>query len=161
MKIHLFFIAIALLLATACGDDDVLNLDANSSDTLIFGIAYGFCAGDECVRLFKLEDEELYKTNFERLVAGEPIDFDDTPLSEADYELANPLRRQIPDALLTTRDTILGIPDAYDQGTIYIEVENENESRYWLLDTNVEALPVNIQPYAEQVTDVWRQLIEQ
>ena len=161
MKIQTVIAIMVLLFATACNDEDISDLNVNNSDTLTFGVVYGFCFGDECVQLFKLEDDELYKTNFERFVAEEPINFDGAPLPEADYELANPLRQQFSDALLNTRDTILGIPDAYDQGGIFIQLETDNVSRYWMLDTNIEALPTEVQPYAKQVFDVWLELTEE
>jgi hypothetical protein len=151
---------ILLLLIGACEKEDIQQSNS-SNETLIFGLSYGFCLGDECVRLFKIEDGELFaEAGVERLRLDEPIPFQTEALPEQDYERALPLLNDFPELLTTAQDTIYGSPDAADQGSIFLQWQSEDINRFWLLDTRVDALPEELRNYAERVKTITEELSE-
>ncbi|MEL6718443.1 MAG: hypothetical protein AAFO82_12130 [Bacteroidota bacterium] len=157
-NISLFGLIVVFLLSSAmsCEKDEVQELETDA--TLIFGIVYGFCQGD-CAQLFKLEGEELFEDDgVDRLQLEEVIQFKDIPRSTADYELAIPLRTDFPESLIGRTDTIIGIPNAYDQGGIYLQYQDDITDRFWYIDTNLEALPEELRPYIDKVKKVWAEL---
>lgn len=157
-NISILALVVLFLLSSAmsCEKDEIQKLETDA--TLIFGLVYGFCQGD-CAQLFKLEGDNLYEDDgIDRLQAEQPLLFKETPLSSADYNLAISLRSDFPESLLNNQDTIIGIPNAYDQGGIYIEYKDDEIDRFWMLDTNLDALPEDLRPYADRVKDVWEEL---
>lgn len=142
----------------SCEKDEVQELE--SETTLVFGLVYGFCQGD-CAKLFKLEGDNLYEDDgINRLQPEEPLLFKEEPLSNTAYDLAASLRSEFPESLINNPDTIIGIPNAYDQGGIYIEYKDGINDRFWMLDTNLDALPENLRPYANRVKDIWSELTQ-
>ncbi len=120
--------------------------------TLIFGEAYGFCAGD-CAHFYQINDQHLLKDNIEQYESTPP-GFDSTPLSTADYELAKPLLVDFPAFLLGNTNQTFGCPDCADQGGIHIYYSNNTASFFWHIDTNVDNQPPEIRDYIKQLRDV-------
>ena len=159
-NISILALAAIFLLSSAmsCEKDEIQELENDA--TLIFGLVYGFCQGD-CAQLFKLEGDNLYEDDgIDRLQAEQTLLFKETPRSSTDYDLAAVLRSDFPENLINNPDTIIGIPNAYDQGGIYIEYKDGETDRFWMLDTNLDALPENLRPYADRVKNIWSELTQ-
>ncbi|MEN0049140.1 MAG: hypothetical protein AAF806_18925 [Bacteroidota bacterium] len=159
-NISILALILVFLLSSAmsCEKDEVL--ESENDTTLIFGLVYGFCQGD-CAQLFKLEGDNLYEDDgIDRLQAEQVLLFKETPLSNVKYDLATSLRSDFPASLINNPDTIIGIPNAYDQGGIYIEYQNGEVDRFWMLDTNLDALPEDLRPYADRLKEVWTELTQ-
>ena len=55
---------LTVFMLTSCEKDD--NLELSTSDYIIFGHFYGKCVGEQCIEIFRLENEKLFedtKTN--------------------------------------------------------------------------------------------------
>ncbi|MEM6764639.1 MAG: hypothetical protein AAF655_06930, partial [Bacteroidota bacterium] len=124
-------------------------------DFLIFGDAYGFCLGN-CTNLYKIEDGLLFADDIEEAsnIYLPQIDFLPNPMPEEAFEIAKPLTYSFPEELWAEKDSVIGIPDAYDQGTIVLEAQNEAETRRWYIDTNEGALPDYLVGYIKEVKKV-------
>lgn len=126
--------------------------ELNPEVTLVFGEAYGFCAGD-CAHFFEIKNNSLYKDNIESYGVNFPT-FDATPLSASDYEIAYELIVKFPQYLLDNTNQTFGCPDCVDQGGIHI-FYNLGEQQYsWHIDTFVDNQPIEIRDYLKQLRDV-------
>lgn len=136
-----------VLLTTSCERN---NLDPAA--TLIFGEAYGFCAGD-CAHFFQISNKHIYKDNIDRFGTDLPT-FDDIPLSGSDYELAESLLANFPSYLLDNPNVTLGCPDCADQGGIHIYYIQGTNTYFWHIDTFIDNQPAEIRDYLSQMRDV-------
>ena len=132
----------------SCGDDDITL----SSDYLIFGHFYGFCIGDQCVQIYKLDDKKLYEDsnkNYPRhdaMYEGAYVALDPTIYSEVkDLEDFFPLE------LLQETDTIIGCPDCADGGGLYVAIKNDSVQRYWLIDQMKGNVPDYLHDFMDRV----------
>lgn len=152
MKKIVQFVCLSLVLL-ACEQDETPIL--THSEYLIFGDTYGFCFG-ECAYLYKLTDQALFEDDSitRYYPTLEELSFKEMPLPKADFRLAEDLADRFPLALLFNSDSIIGIPDAYDQGGLYLELGRNGDTHWWLLDNDLNNLPKDIQPYAAQVQQV-------
>jgi hypothetical protein len=130
MKKALLFLAI--LLAFGCKKETTLE----TSDYFIFGTAYGFCAGSECVTLFKLEDQQLYaddNAGYTDLSASDQP-FQTTSLPADKVALAEALQAQVPASLYEKPDGNVGCPDCRDQGLLFVKIKTGETVREWRID---------------------------
>jgi hypothetical protein len=159
---------LALLGCPACNSPDVASpevypaygLADASTDTFIFGRYSGFCpAGTDCTQLYKVTGYALYEDHVVYL-RDHPtaIEFKKHPLPDAQYELATGLSAKIPLELLTSTTEIIGQPDAFDQGGIYLELLRDGIRKRWYLDTEPSNLPAGVRPYLQEITQVLAQL---
>lgn len=123
---------------------------------LIFGIYYGFCAGN-CTHIYKLEDGELYQDNVDHL-NPEQLTFELSPLPEEDYISAKVVLENFPEKLLDEEEDYIGLPDAHDQGGYYIEYRKEDIHRFWRIDTVDSRIPAYLANYMDLVQSVVNQL---
>jgi hypothetical protein len=115
------------------------------TDFLIFGYFYGECIGEDCVKYFKLEPNELqqglnepYASTFFPL----PYDGDFPTLrDQADFDAVNDLIDFLPVQLLEENGNIMGQPDAGDWGGYYVEWFTNGETYSWLIDTQQDNTP--------------------
>ncbi len=155
--ISLFLIAI-FTLSCEKEEDCCTPLEAEEDRTLIFGTYFGFCLGD-CTHLFKIEKGEVFPDQgIERLNVNEALTFSAVPLSIEDYNKAKTLLDNFPEPLLDEEETTIGIPDAYDQGGIFLQLTENETVRSWYLDSNIEALPKYLRAYATMVKEVTTKL---
>jgi len=145
-KLAPFFL---LLLLSACAKE---KMPGSEDDLFAFGTGYGFCAGD-CAHLYQIRQEKLYPDNINNLYL-DPITFAGTPLPDSSYQHARALPSALPDYLLQHPNQTFGCPDCYDQGVIYVELNEKGTKTFWKLDPSVSALPVEVQPFAQQILDV-------
>ncbi len=149
---------IVLLSITACSsDDDDLTREIAHPTTdnyIIFGHFYGFCAGEECVEIFKLTPTALSedkKDGYPNWKEGYEGDF--VALSNEKFEAVTGLFTSVPEALLAVQDTVLGCPDCTDGGGVYIEYKNGSDQRYWLIDQFQQDIPDDVYQIVEEVNN--------
>ncbi len=119
---------------------------------LIFGHFYGECIGEECVEIFKLDNENLYEDMNDRYPAAQ--DFYDGNFKIMDnrlFEKVKGLRSLFPDELLTMEDHVIGQPDAGDWGGLYIEYSADDLRKFWLIDQMKENTPAFLHPFIDSV----------
>ena len=67
-KLILAFSCVLLLMS--CGDDK------SEREFIIFGHIYGFCFGEQCIELFKLTDDALYRRSEKMSITATEFDFE-------------------------------------------------------------------------------------
>jgi len=151
--LKLFFLLILpLALFTAC-DKEGNNLKVEA-DYLIFGHAYGFCVGEKCIEIFKLEDGQLYEDANDNYPGSTDFyDADFSTLSNELYEQVSNLEDDFPSILLDETDTVIGEPDAGDWGGLYIEYKAGDFRKFWLLDLNKNNVPESYHNFIDAVTE--------
>lgn len=143
---YLFF----LLLFISCGDEEVN--DPRENDYLIFGHFYGECIGEYCVEIYKLEDGKLYEdTNDNYPSNSGPYIGDFLELSQDQYNLVKDLNGHIPEELIEIMDIIVGCPDCSDGGGVYLEIKEDGEIRYWMIDQFINNIPETIHGLVKEV----------
>ncbi len=138
MKIFVSLLITSLFFLTSCKKED----SNPGIDYLIFGHFYGFCQGEECIEIFKLDEEKLYEdTNDTYPSADDFYEGDFVELSNERYQVVSDLLDYFPSDLLDETDTVLGAPDASDGGGLYIEISQNGVRDFWLLDQFKENVP--------------------
>lgn len=145
---NLIFIAIMSLLVS-CSKETVKPVN---TDPLVFGKYCGFCGGD-CAWLYKIEGGKIYP-DLVNSYNQESLKFSATPLSNDKYDKAKVLLSSLPEYLLAHKDTTLGCPDCYDQCAYYVEIMKGGVKSYWIIDTEINALPDEIKPFVQQMSQI-------
>ncbi|MGB0929904.1 MAG: hypothetical protein ACPGVB_03960 [Chitinophagales bacterium] len=134
--LSLLFCLFLIVSQTACKEDEIPDIPIEESDDyLIFGTIYGECIGEECVTLYKIQNSQIFEDNTEFVALGE-IPFSETPLPQSKFNIAQELLVVFPSKLLTSEERTYGCPDCHDQGTVYIELEEEDIKTIWRIDTD-------------------------
>lgn len=146
-----------LLLAGSCAKQSAPM--AIESTYLIFGHAYGHCAGEACVETFLLRDGQLFEDTLDHYSKETPYEGHWVELSNDLYRQAENLPDQLPDSLLQLPSQTFGTPDAYDQGGYYIELaDGSGGIRAWQLDTDLNNLPEYLHPLAGRLSELLRDI---
>lgn len=117
---------------------------------LLFGKFAGMCWGETCVEIFKIENENLYEDTTDQYPFGSaPYNGVYILLSSTEYDLVKDLINYVPSELFSESDTIIGMPDAYDQGGYYLELRNSVETRFWLIDTDQDNIPSYLHAFTD------------
>ena len=138
---------------SGCKKDDAQPAEY---DYLVFGKYYGFCGGENCIEVFKIENGVLYEDSSDVYPAGAPYQGAYVALSAAQYNLVKDLVNEIPAQLLNEPNGHIGIPDAYDQGGFVVEVKENGTVKYWRIDTHSAAIPA----YLASFNDTLRSYID-
>jgi hypothetical protein len=142
-------IALILLLAIGLVSCEKTELEP---DYFVFGHFFGFCAGEQCIEIFKVEDGKLYEDNKDTYPSQtEPYEGNWTLLADSLYQSVTHLEGMLPQGLVDTSATVIGVPDAYDQGGLYIGQRLNGEERFWLLDLGFQELPAYMQSFRDSV----------
>ncbi|HEX8357331.1 MAG TPA: hypothetical protein VF610_07975 [Segetibacter sp.] len=124
-----------------------------------FGTAYGRCAAN-CANFFMVKDEKVYADDMSRFNNNQELVFKSTPMSAEKYLLAKQLLESFPDVLKNNPNKTVGCPDCHDQGRVYIEYKINGEKKFWNIDPEPSAQPVEIRDYIQKlrstVTDLER-----
>ena len=139
-------IGLSALLVSFCSKEDGLTL--NDNDYFVFGHFYGFCIGEDCVKVFKLTKDQLFEDTTDNYLA---TDFDFIPMGKEKFELVKDLIHAIPDQLLKEDKGTIGCPDCADQGGLYIEISNKGRIQSWRIDQNKSAVPTYLNDLMDQV----------
>lgn len=141
---------IIIFMFSFCSEENIKE----SKEFLIFGHFYGFCLGEQCILIFKLENDRLYMDQNKTYPRYD--EFYDASFVELDskyYERVNDLEIYFPAQLLNESDTIIGCPDCADGGGLYIEYKTETIHRYWLIDQDRSRVPQDLHEFMQQVND--------
>jgi len=122
------------------------------TNDLIFGHFYGFCAGEQCIEIFKLTNNALYEDKNDTYpIQNNFYAGDFMKLDQSKFELVKSLREQIPDQLLHELDTVFGWPDVADGGGIYLEIKNDTIHRFWIIDQVESNIPAYLRPFKVKI----------
>lgn len=111
-------------------------------DALVFGYFYGMCSGNNCVKIFKLTDSEVFvnaSSKYPSVDSLYPESYMLLPPSK--FNLVKDLKGYFPTALLQETKRVIGMPDAGDWGGFYIETIIQGQRRFWLLDKMKSNVP--------------------
>ena len=81
----------------------------------------------------------------------------DTPLSDEAYDMALDLVLDFPEELWNDDTEVFGIPDAYDQGGIFVSYNRNGTVKSWTIDTQIQAItdaPDYVKAYTTQIKNV-------
>ncbi|KAA3439443.1 hypothetical protein [Rufibacter hautae] len=145
----LLSICLLFLALTACKEQEDALFE--SPDYLVFGHYYGFCGGENCVEIFKIENMTLFEDTRDRYPGGKPYEGDFVPKSAALYEQVKDLPHQVPARLMSEERSIIGSPDAADGGGIYLEVGKGGMVRYFFIDKTRHNVPEYLHPFLDEV----------
>lgn len=145
----LLSIAVVLLFASCDKQDEKTEL---SADYMLFGHFYGFCAGEQCIEIFKVSDSELWEDtkdeypSQQQLYAGDYIQLDQNK-----FELVKSLIEKVPFELTLEKNHVIGAPDASDGGGIYIAIIKDGDVQFWLIDQFDHNIPEYLRPFKDLV----------
>lgn len=140
------FLAMVLLGFNSCKKDPKVN-----PDYFAFGDAHGHCITN-CANFFKISNRAIFADNMERFQGS--LSFQTKPLDNSKYELAKVLEEHFPDFLENNPNQTFGCPDCVDQGGYHIEIRQNNVTRFWHIDTNVNEQPTEIRNYVDELESV-------
>ena len=143
---RLFMIVSSLFLLVSCEKDPVLPVE----DTLVFGHFYGMCAGESCVLTYKLTSTTLHQDTIHNY-SGTDLSF--VQLGDDQFEIASGLLSSFPTELLDETDQVLGCPDCYDQGGLFIEYTGGLGQGSWRLDQTQSDVPSYLHPFMDEVNE--------
>lgn len=116
---------------------------------LIFGEYYGMCQGPECIRYYKIQDNQLHEDTADMYPSSETPPSLAFSLYGGNYPTGV---MQLPSLLpggLYSEGNVIGMPDAYDQGGYYLELNNGFTTRYWKIDRDRATIPVYLHEYCD------------
>ena len=125
----LYILLSILLISLGCTDNNESNL--SDHPTLIFGSSHGFCQGN-CTHLFKYENGEVFRDEMDRFDLSNLVfsDSSDPDITSAAQNVLN----NIPEELKLSDQETYGCPDCADQGTLFIQLTEDENTRQWYLD---------------------------
>ena len=144
------FLILILPLFFSCSEEEM----ADPGQYLIFGHFYGFCFGDQCIQIYKLEGNNLFiDTNKDYPKHNEFYNATFLELGNQYYEPIKDLLDYFPTRILSESDTVFGCPDCADGGGLYIEYKTQDIHRYWIIDQDRRQVPVYLHEFMEQVNN--------
>ncbi|GAA3954774.1 hypothetical protein [Hymenobacter algoricola] len=147
-KILLTITALAAAVLTGCKEERVMP----GQDYLVFGWYHGACQGEGCVDIFKLDKNAglLYEDSTDRYPSSTaPYEGQFGLTSAAQYQLVQDLPALLPHQLLTQPIGTIGQPDFADGGGYYVEITNNGQRKFWLIDTNKDNIPTYLYPFVD------------
>lgn len=151
-KLSMTIILAGILYSSCCREDVEQNISTESY--LIFGHFYGECLGEQCVEIFKLENEKLFEDldalypNSQSIYSGEFTELEDNM-----YQLAKDLVDYIPEELLESTENVFGCPDCADQGGLYIEYKSGILLKHWMIDQSKTGVPGYLHEFMDKVNE--------
>lgn len=138
-------------LAISCEkSEDVDLVDRNES--LVFGRFFGFCQGEKCIEIYRLQNEELAEDQNDYYVRSDTFYSGDFQLLGMEkYKEVKDLREAIPSQLYQEDQIRFGCPDCADQGGIYLEIKSDNFHEFWILDQDKEQIPAYLHEFMDLV----------
>lgn len=124
-----------------------------NSPYFIFGAYFGECLGEQCVEIYMLQAGKLYEDTLDMYpgVAGLPVPAQFELRPDSLYQKVKNLPLAFPSALLDEPETIIGMPDAGDWGGYYVQVKDNEQVRYWMIDRMKSNLPAYLHHFADQL----------
>lgn len=153
MKKILFLALMSTTLFSAC----VRKCTEYSPDMnyFIFGHFYGFCSGEKCIEIYRLQNNQLHEAvndHYPRRDSAYQGNY--VQLSEQFYLDAKELPAAFPTGLWNEPNTVIGNPDETDGGGLYIEYNYNGLRKFWLIDNNEQKVPIAYHAFMEQVRNI-------
>ncbi|SHI63055.1 hypothetical protein SAMN02745146_1229 [Hymenobacter daecheongensis DSM 21074] len=126
-----------------------------TQDYLVFGWYHGFCRGESCIEIFKIDNAagQLYEDTQDKYPASDaPYDGVYALKSPAQYQQVQTLPQQIPAQLRTQPVGIIGQPDFADGGGYYVELYDNGQRKFWLIDTQKNNIPTYLHPFVDELS---------
>ncbi|RYU75625.1 hypothetical protein [Hymenobacter persicinus] len=147
---------LASVLATSLltGCDREKDAPAPSQDYLVFGWYHGFCRGESCIEIFKIDKaaRQLYEDRKDGYPSSEaPYDGRYELLPATQYAQVRQLPQQVPAQLLTQPVGIIGQHDFTDGGGYYVEINENGQRKFWLIDRQKENIPTYLYPFVDEL----------
>lgn len=152
---YLILCCFPLFLLSTCNDDEQITTNS-VEDYLVFG-RYGFECFGNCITVYKLQAGELFADDLE-YGFPETDDFQTTPLSNAQFQIAEVLSAEFPEELLETEQRIFGCPDCVDQGGFYLSLKRNGTVTTWQIDTDDVDQTQGILDYKARIIEVMEAL---
>ncbi len=152
IKLFLLGSLMAGLLVTwsSCNKEE----DQADLDFLVFGSIHGFCIGEQCVEIFRLDNGKLMEDTLDIYPSGEQFYSGDfIELSEDQYQSVKGLLTTFPVQLLEEDKVRFGCADCADQGGYYIEAKMGNLHQFWLMDKDKSQLPGYLHEFIDLVDE--------
>ncbi len=125
-------------------------------DNVVLGSYYGMCRGENCIAMFKLENDILYEDSLDIYpefvnmpYAGNYHQIDQSLVAEM-KQLIN----SMPRAMQESASGTIGGPDYRDQGGILLQLYIGGHYKYWLIDTNPGNVPDYLRDYIVQLSEL-------
>lgn len=138
LKVAIVFAFLGL--ATNCKEDNGINSPYDNS-YIVFGSYFGMCSGESCIEIFKIDNGALYEDTTDIYPIPQLYEGKFVQLPQSKYNMVKDIITKVPKQLLSDTNTIFGIPDAHDQGGIYLELKVDGKRRFWMMDTYTNRLP--------------------
>jgi hypothetical protein len=142
---------------SGCEKDDAFcgftpTTEQSSAGTLTFGWFHGFCAGERCMEIYQLDPSRkmlLEDINDSYPRRDVPYTGNFIARSQADYQKVQDLPQLVPAQLLLETSPVIGQPDVTDGGGYYVELNQNGQRRFWLIDAMRPGQPAYLQAFAD------------
>lgn len=152
MKKLMFLLLASGMLFQSCQKDE--DTPMGNVEYIVFGHFFGECIGEDCVEIFKIENDVLYEDQKDNYPSNtNPYVGEYITLDDAKYQLVKDLEVFIPNELFNETQTVIGQPDVADQGGYYFEIVEDGVQYHFRIDTNKEALPDYLMDFADVLQD--------
>ncbi len=118
-----------------------------TTDYIIFGDFYGMCSGSSCVDYYKIENGSIFKDQLDEYPDGS-INHNFTVYTGGYTSSMLDVSTELPSGIYSEGE-IIGMPDAYDQGGLYIEISDNGNIQNWRIDKDHN----NVPPYLHTLCD--------
>ena len=145
MKRILFFF-LALLVFSSCNKSE-------KTDYLVFGKFYGFCAGDDCVKMYKVTSKNLYKEASADYPGNEEYNGKFQTKINDKLSIAKPLLSMIPEKL-KEEEAFIGCPDCSDQGGVFVEYKADGETYIFRIDNFRDNIPEYLHDFLDEIDSI-------
>ena len=136
----------------SCKKED--NIELSKSDYIIFGHFYGECFGEQCVEIFRLEQDKLFEDTKDKYPSRNSFyEGNYFLLSQQKFNDTKDLNDSFPADLLNETNTVIGQPDAGDWGGLYIEYNFNGIRKFWLLDQMTTNVPTKYHNFIDKVNE--------
>lgn len=122
---------------SSCSNDGFFQKESSDNvEAFVFGQYYGYCTGEACIEIFKLENETLFEDTTDRYPAGNtPYEGTFVPVKNENHLRLESLCDLAVRTLQPENQGVIGMPDAGDWGGFYLQFNVDGETKFWLLDT--------------------------
>lgn len=151
-------VVVGVLVTNSCfNDDGVTNTNPDSDEvTLKFGRYYGKCIGNACVEVFLLQGDILKEDTTDQLpIKGEFYDGDFVDFKGSSTIKIDGILSDFPESLLSNKAVFntIGQPNASDLGAIYLEYQDINIHKQFLVDLNTRNIPKELISYINDIDE--------
>lgn len=151
MKKQFFILCLLIITLCSCKKDSVIP---STSDYIIFGHFYRECAGEQCIEIFRLEQNRLLEDTKDSYPNSSSFyNGNYKSLTNQKFNDAKELLNFFPNDLLTEINPVIGQPDAGDGGGLYIEYNYNGTRKFWLLDQKKSNVPSKYHNFIDKVNE--------